>query len=158
MSGLLAASSCRPHHGSSCPLHSRMPSHTRIPTRRRLHVQALFGNKDGGGLPNMGDLMSNLKRAQELVKTEGAKVQEELATAEFEGFSEDETVRVVVSGNQLPVTVDITDEAINQGPEKLSIMVADAMKEAHQRSVDAMKERMQGLASQLGLAGNAFGQ
>lgn len=35
----------------------------------------------GGGNPfaNMGDLMANVKRAQELVKVEGAKVQEELA-------------------------------------------------------------------------------
>ena len=40
-----------------------------------------------------------------------------LHRAEFEGFSEDETVRVVVSGNQLPMTVDITDEAMVQGPE-----------------------------------------
>ena len=106
----------------------------------------------------MADLMANVRKAQELVKTEGAKVQEELAAyvpstdfdrgcsclsrdslfnhsamqvtwlllnniflcchrAEFEGFSEDETVRVVVSGNQLPVAVDITDEAMQQGAE-----------------------------------------
>lgn len=30
-------------------------------------------------MANMADLMSNVKRAQELVKAEGAKVQEELA-------------------------------------------------------------------------------
>lgn len=106
----------------------------------------------------MGDLMANVKRAQELVKVEGAKVQEELAAAEFEGFSADETVRVVVSGNQLPVTVDITEEALAQGAEKLSDMVTEAMKEAHARSVDAMKERMAGLASSLGLGANGLGQ
>ena len=31
-------------------------------------------------MPNMGELLANVKRAQELVKTEGAKVQEELAS------------------------------------------------------------------------------
>lgn len=36
---------------------------------------------------------------------------------EFEGFSEDETIRVVVYGNQRPKAVDITDEAYGAGPE-----------------------------------------
>lgn len=36
---------------------------------------------------------------------------------EFEGYSADETVRVVMSGNQEPRGVDITEEAYAQGPE-----------------------------------------
>ena len=37
--------------------------------------------------------------------------------AEFEGYSEDELVRVVVSGNQQPITCDILDAAMEAGPE-----------------------------------------
>lgn len=37
--------------------------------------------------------------------------------AEFEGYSEDETVRVVMSGNQEPKSVDITESAIEQGSD-----------------------------------------
>lgn len=37
--------------------------------------------------------------------------------AEFEGYSENELVRVVVSGNQQPVTCDILDDAMEIGPE-----------------------------------------
>jgi DNA-binding protein YbaB len=50
----------------------------------------------------MGNLMENIKKAQAMVQVEAQKVQEELAVAEFEGFSSDETVRVVMSGNQEP--------------------------------------------------------
>jgi len=48
---------------------------------------------------------------------EAAKAQQELAEAEFDGYSSDETVRVVMSGNQEPKSVDITEEAIAGGPE-----------------------------------------
>ena len=37
--------------------------------------------------------------------------------AEFEGYSEDETVRVVMSGNQEPKSVEITETAIEQGSD-----------------------------------------
>ena len=36
---------------------------------------------------------------------------------EFEGFSEDETVRVVMSGNQEPRGVEFTDQALENGAE-----------------------------------------
>ena len=67
----------------------------------------------GGGNPfgNMANLMENVKKAQQLVQVEAAKVQEELAKAEFDGYSEDETVRDVMSGNQEPKSVDITSAA-----------------------------------------------
>lgn len=59
----------------------------------------------------MANLMENVKKAQQLVQVEAAKVQEELSKAEFDGYSADETVRVVMSGNQEPKSVDITNAA-----------------------------------------------
>lgn len=56
--------------------------------------------------------MENVKKAQQLVQVEAAKVQEELSKAEFDGYSADETVRVVMSGNQEPRGVDITEAAM----------------------------------------------
>jgi DNA-binding protein YbaB len=40
-----------------------------------------------------------------------------VARAEFDGYSEDETVKVVMSGNQEPKSVDLTEEALAGGPE-----------------------------------------
>eukprot|EP00890_Picochlorum_soloecismus_P005491 jgi/Picsp_1/5943/NSC_03300-R1_protein len=120
--------------------------------------KALFGGgnkgEGGGGIPglgNMGNFMENIKKAQNMIQIEAAKVQEELANADFEGYSSDETVRVVMSGNQEPKSVDITEEAYSQGVERLNVLVTEATKEAHARSVAGMKERMGKLAQSLGL-------
>ncbi|KAK9845364.1 hypothetical protein WJX81_004495 [Elliptochloris bilobata] len=130
----------------------------------------MFGNKGGDGqggggnpfaaLGNMGNMMESVKKAQQLVQVEAAKAQEELAAAEFDGYSSDETVRVVMSGNQEPKSVDITEEAIASGAENLSMLVTEAMKDAHSKSVEGMKSKMKDMASKLGLGGgaNPFGQ
>jgi hypothetical protein len=65
----------------------------------------------------MSKLMENVKKAQQLVQTETAKVQQELAATEFDGYDEDETVRVVMTGNQEPKGVDITQAAMDAGAE-----------------------------------------
>ncbi|BDA42353.1 Nucleoid-associated protein At2g24020, chloroplastic [Coccomyxa sp. Obi] len=126
--------------------------------RRILKTWALFGKGDGkgGGNPfgNMANLMENVKKAQQLVQVEAAKVQEELSKAEFDGYSNDETIRVVMSGNQEPRSVDITEAAMEaNSAEELSQLVTEAMKDAHAKSVQGMKERMSTLASSLGLGG-----
>ena len=127
--------------------------------RSPVRVNALFGGggagdgQQGGGNPfgNMANLMENLKKTQALVQVETQKVQQELAETEFEGFSDDETVRVVMSGNQTPLAVDITQAAYDNGKDSLEAAILEASKEAHSKSVDGMKERMKGLAQSLGL-------
>ncbi|EIE20822.1 DUF149-domain-containing protein [Coccomyxa subellipsoidea C-169] len=102
----------------------------------------------------MANMMENVKKAQQLVQVEAAKVQEELSKAEFDGYSSDETIRVVMSGNQEPRSVDITEAAMEaNSAEELSQLVTEAMKDAHAKSVQGMKERMSTLASSLGLGG-----
>jgi len=99
----------------------------------------------------MGNFMENIKKAQNMIQIEAAKVQEELANTDFEGYSSDETVRVIMTGNQEPRSVDITEAAYNQGNEAVSRLVTEAMKDAHAKSVAGMKERMAKLAQSLGL-------
>ena len=80
--------------------------------QHRIVVANLFGGggQGGGGNPfgDMGKLMENVKKAQIMVQEKTAEVQKELAATDFEGYDEDETVRVVLSGNQEPRSVDIT--------------------------------------------------
>lgn len=64
--------------------------------------------------------MENVKKAQQLVQVEAAKVQEELSKAEFDGYSNDETIRVVMSGNQEPRSVDITEAAMEANSAEVS--------------------------------------
>ncbi len=66
-------------------------------------------------------MMENVKKAQQLVQVEAAKVQEELSKAEFDGYSSDETIRVVMSGNQEPRSVDITEAAMEANSAEVSL-------------------------------------
>jgi DNA-binding protein YbaB len=123
--------------------------------QRRLVAANLFGGGggQGGGNPfgDMSKLMENVKKAQVMVQEKTAEVQRELAATDFEGYDEDETVRVVLSGNQEPRSVDITEAAIDAGPEELSARVTAAMKDSHAKSVAGMKLKMTELAKSLGI-------
>ncbi|GAX73726.1 hypothetical protein CEUSTIGMA_g1179.t1 [Chlamydomonas eustigma] len=130
------------------------PSFCKAGRRSVVQVKALFGGggAGGGGNPfDMKNLMESVKKAQGMVQQETARVQQELASTEFEGYDEDETVRVLMSGNQEPKSVDITQAAIDSGPEELSKRVTAAMRDSHSKSVAGMKEKMKELAKNLGI-------
>ncbi|KAL3633426.1 hypothetical protein CASFOL_022188 [Castilleja foliolosa] len=129
-------------------------------SRRSLSVNALFGGKkddkseDGskaGILGNMQNLYETVKKAQMVVQVEAVRVQKELAASEFDGYCQDELIKATLSGNQQPVRIEITEAAMELGAEKVSLLVTEAYKEAHEKSVQAMKERMSNLAQSLGM-------
>ncbi|TMW95567.1 hypothetical protein EJD97_008659 [Solanum chilense] len=130
-------------------------------SRRSLHVHGLFGGKKdnnsddnsskAGVLGNMQNLYETVKKAQMVVQVEAVRVQKELAAAEFDGYCEGELIKATLSGNQQPVRIEITDAAMDMGSDKLSLLVTEAYKDAHQKSVLAMKERMNNLAQSLGM-------
>lgn len=128
-----------------------------------LCVKSLFGGKKennenpdetakkAGLFGNMQGLYETVKKAQMVVQVEAVRVQKELAVAEFDGYCEGELIKVTLSGNQQPIRTEITEAAMELGAEKLSDLVTEAYKDAHQKSVQAMKERMQNLAQSLGM-------
>ena len=108
------------------------------------------GQGFGFGLGKMRELADAFKKAQEV--QQGAKLlQEELE--QMEGTSADGTVKVVMSGNQEPLKVEISSDAMSQGAEALSETVTEAMKDAYQKSTSTMRERMEALTSGLNLPG-----
>ncbi|XP_074280464.1 nucleoid-associated protein At2g24020, chloroplastic-like [Silene latifolia] len=128
---------------------------------RSVRVYGLFGGKKdndknddsskAGIFGNMQNLYETVKKAQMVVQVEAVKVQKELAAAEFDGYCEGELIKVTLSGNQQPVRTEITEAAMELGAEKVSLLVTEAYKDAHQKSVLAMKERMSNLAQSLGM-------
>eukprot|EP00798_Chlamydomonas_sp_ICE-L_P018794 gene18794-25339_t len=91
--------------------------------RRTVKVTALVGGgkEGGGGNPfDMKNLMESVKKAQGMVQQETQRVQQELAVTEFDGYDEEETVRVIMTGNQEPKSVDITQDAVDSGVEELN--------------------------------------
>ncbi|GJT63196.1 nucleoid-associated protein, chloroplastic-like protein [Tanacetum coccineum] len=130
-----------------------------------------------GVFGNMQNLYETVKKAQMAVQVEAVCVQKELAVAEFDGYCEGELVKVchsfiifsdtmlfrsefdgysvvcavTLSGNQQPVRTEITEAAMELGSEKLSLLITEAYRDAHQKSVQAMKARMGDLAQSLGM-------
>lgn len=110
------------------------------------------GQGFGFGLGKMKELAEAFKKAQEV--QQGAKqLQEELEQMEIEGSSENGTVKVVLSGNQEPIRVTISPDAMGQGAEALSELVTIAMRDAYEKSTATMRERMEELTSGLNLPG-----
>lgn len=106
----------------------------------------------GFGLGKMKELTEAFKKAQQV--QEGAKkLQEELEQMEIEGESEAGLVKVVLTGNQEPRRVTITQDAYNKGVEELSHLVTEAMIDAYEKSTTTMRERMEQLTSGLNLPG-----
>lgn len=110
------------------------------------------GQGFGFGLGKMKELAEAFKKAQEV--QQGAKqLQEELEQMEIEGTAGDGSVKVVLSGNQEPLRVTISEEAMSQGAQALSELVTVAMQDAYEKSTATMRERMEELTSGLNLPG-----
>mmetsp|Transcript_34207 Transcript_34207/g.133982 ORF Transcript_34207/g.133982 Transcript_34207/m.133982 type:complete len:136 (+) Transcript_34207:183-590(+) len=76
-------------------------------------------NKPFGMFGQMGKIMDAYKKAQEFTK-ETKIMQEELAATELEGTARDGLVKVVMTGNQVPLSVEVSEELLGEGSEAVS--------------------------------------
>ena len=72
---------------------------------------------------------------------------------EIEGSAGGGLVKVVVSGNQEPLRVEISPDALGEGADVVSELVTAAMKEAYNKSTMTMREKMEELTGGLNLPG-----
>ncbi|ELR98916.1 YbaB/EbfC family nucleoid-associated protein [Gloeocapsa sp. PCC 73106] len=110
------------------------------------------GKGFGFGINKMKQFAVALQKAQQM-QEDAKKIQEELEQMEIQGESEGGLVLVVMSGNQEPLRVEISPEAIEKGPQELSSLVTAAMKDAYSKSKENMELRMEELTSSLNLPG-----
>ncbi|HEY9705215.1 MAG TPA: YbaB/EbfC family nucleoid-associated protein [Allocoleopsis sp.] len=110
------------------------------------------GQGFGFGLGKMKELAEAFKKAQQ-VQEDAKKLQERLEQLEIEGQSSNGLVKIVLSGNQEPLSATISPDAMSKSAEELSAMVAEAMKDAYLKSTSTMREGMEQLTSGLGLPG-----
>ena len=110
------------------------------------------GKGFGLGLGKMKELTEAFKKAQQV--QEGAKqLQADLEVMEIEGQAGGGTVKVILSGNQEPRSVEISPDAMGEGAEVLSDLVTAAMKDAYAKSTQVMRERMEELTGDLNIPG-----
>jgi DNA-binding protein YbaB len=82
-----------------------------------------------------------VKKAQQ-VGVKVKELQEELQETEIEAVAAEGGVTVVISGAQVPLSVDVTAELLAKGSEAVSEAVSVAVKEAHSNSMEYAKSRM----------------
>ena len=104
----------------------------------------------GFGLPNFGQLADAFKKAKQ-IQQDAQKLQDELESMEIEGKSDDEMVKVWISGNQVPIKVKVNENILNLDKEKIELNILQAIQQAHSISTTTMKERMNDLTGGLNL-------
>ncbi len=104
----------------------------------------------GFGLPNFGQLTEAFKKAKQ-IQQDAQKLQDELENMEIEGKSEDEMVKVWISGNQVPLKVEVNENIVNCEKSKIEENILQAFQKAHETSTSTMKERMNELTGGLNL-------
>tara|TARA_B100000609_G_scaffold12721_1_gene9744 strand:+ start:206 stop:556 length:351 start_codon:yes stop_codon:yes gene_type:complete len=102
----------------------------------------------GFGLPNFGQITEAFKKAKQ-IQQDAQKLQEELEAMEIMGESEDNLVKVWISGNQVPLRVEVNEEILNSNKEEIEKNILDAIKKAHESSTKTMKDRMNDLTGGL---------
>ena len=104
----------------------------------------------GFGLPNFGQLTEAFKKAKQ-IQQDAQKLQDELESMEIEGKSDDEMIKVWISGNQLPLRVEVNETILNSNTDKIEQNILQAIQKAHETSTSTMKERMNDLTGGLNL-------
>jgi nucleoid-associated protein EbfC len=105
----------------------------------------------GNPLGKMKELTEAIKKAQE-VQQGAAALQEELEAMRIEGEAGG-LVKVVMNGNQRPLELTISPEAMGENAEVLSDLVLTAVKDAYEKSTGTMREKMEELTGGLNLPG-----
>ena len=104
----------------------------------------------GFGLPNFGQLTEAFKKAKQ-IQQDAQKLQDELESMEIEGKSDDEMIKVWISGNQVPLRVEVNETILNSNTDTIEQNILQAIQKAHETSTTTMKERMNDLTGGLNL-------
>tara|TARA_B100000214_G_scaffold366485_1_gene335496 strand:- start:484 stop:834 length:351 start_codon:yes stop_codon:yes gene_type:complete len=102
----------------------------------------------GFGLPNFGQLTEAFKKAKQ-IQQDAQKLQEELEEMEIEGQSENELIKVWISGNQLPIRVEVNEDILKSDIQTIESSILEAIKTAHEKSTSTMKDKMNDLTGGL---------
>ena len=113
-------------------------------------IKETFFKMAGFGLPNFGQLTEAFKKAKQ-IQQDAQKLQDELENMEIEGKSDDEMIKVWISGNQLPLKVEVQENILNANKEQIEQSILQAIQKAHELSTTTMKERMNDLTGGLNL-------
>lgn len=97
---------------------------------------------------NIGDLM---KKAQ-MVQSQMTILQSKMEKQEFEGVAANGAVRVVTTGKHVPISISINPDIVDKSDvETLEDLVLVAIRNAYDKSEEAMNSEMERIQTSLGL-------
>ena len=102
----------------------------------------------GFGLPNFGQITEAFKKAKQ-IQQDAQKLQEELEEMEIEGKSENELIKVWISGNQQPIRVEVSENILKSDIKTIESSILEAIKTEHEKSTSTMKDKMNDLTGGL---------
>jgi DNA-binding protein YbaB len=114
------------------------------------------GFENFGGVAGIFDSMENSKTSQQVGKRTSMVLQD-LSNMLVEGSAADGKVKVVMNGQQRPMSVQIDNgyfqnvHSKKDGSEELGVALTQAMQEAHKKSCEKMEEKMKSFYSDVGL-------
>lgn len=85
-----------------------------------------------GGLGGLGDIMGAMKKAQEF-SSSAKTLQDELKETEIEASVRDGAVTIIMTGQQHPLSVKVSDELAKEGGEEVSKAVTECLVAAHSK-------------------------
>lgn len=85
--------------------------------------------------------MDAMKKAQEFTSV-AKDLQDQLKNTEIEASVRDGQVTVVMTAQQVPLKVSVSDELVAQGSDEVSKAVTEGVIAAHAKSAEYMKEKM----------------
>lgn len=99
-----------------------------------------------GGKFNIGDLMKNASKMQEMME----KAQEELAKIEVSAEAGAGAVKVVMSAKYVVKSLDIDPSLLTEDKAVLEDLIIAAINNASSKAEEATKSQMSGISSLLG--------
>jgi len=123
-----------------------------VPVSRRY----LFGSpeppkdKKGGMFGGLGDMMGNMKKMQEVTKL-AQELQKDLAETIVVGQDGNNLVVVTYTATGKPISMKISEEAMNKGADALSAAASKAMLSAHEKGTEVAKSKTEDLFKRFGI-------
>lgn len=111
----------------------------------------IFRPKEGS-IGETAVMMESFRKAQNVAKRTELMTQE-LRKTKIDGISSNGKVRVYFDGQQNPLGIDIDENFLDGiiSSKDLSNSITEAMQDAHDKSRNQMKDKMQSLYSDIGL-------
>jgi DNA-binding protein YbaB len=107
-----------------------------------------------------GAMLSRMSRGKSMVDAlkVSVEVQKKMMSAEYQGYSNDKTIEVVFHGSLVPLKCEVKQAALDLGVEGLSQRVAEAMRDAHAKVIEGVKQMMSDITSEIGVPATGQGE